>query len=104
MFLCKSMGIHGQSEASEGTQVTLICWIASFLQERTTIIKVHEGNRDGDRGPTGLPNLPVLFLFFIADLLDTTNDIALRTSTIGFVDNIHVLTYRESTERNCRTP
>ena len=41
-------------------------------------------------------------LFFIADLLDTTNCEALRTSSTGFVDDINILTYGGSTERNCK--
>ena len=52
--------------------------------------------------PQGSPISSILFLFFIADLLDTTNDEALRTSTIGFVDDTHILTYGLTTERNCR--
>jgi exonuclease III len=85
----------------------IVRWVASFLRERTTTIKVFEGESvlfNTETGiPQGSPISPILFLFFIADLLDATNDIALRVSAIGFVDDIHVLTYGDSTERNCRT-
>ena len=81
-------------------------WVASFLRERTTTIKVLEGVTPLMEVKTGIPQgspiSPILFLFFIADLLDTTNDEALRTSSIGFVDDTHILTYGLSTERNCR--
>ena len=84
----------------------IIRWIKSFLRERTTTIKVLEGETelmDIKTGiPQGSPISSILFLFFIADLLDTTNDEALRTSTIGFVDDTHILTYGLTTERNCR--
>jgi Reverse transcriptase (RNA-dependent DNA polymerase) len=85
----------------------IVQWVTSFLQERTTIIKVTEGESELFHTETGIPQgspiSPILFLFFIADLLDTTNNAALRTSAIGFVDDIHILTYGDSTERNCKT-
>jgi retron-type reverse transcriptase len=85
----------------------IIRWVTSFLQGRTTTIKVFKGESelfDTETGiPQGSPISPILFLFFIADLLDATNDIALRVSAIRFVDDIHVLTYGDSTEQNCRT-
>jgi hypothetical protein len=85
----------------------IIRWVTSFLRKRITIIKVFERESKIFDTETEIsqssPISPILFLFFITDLLDTTNDIALRVSAIGFVDDIHVLTYGNSTERNCRT-
>jgi hypothetical protein len=46
---------------------------------------------------------PILYLFYNADLLDIFEDIRLRTSGSGFVDDVNMLTYSESTERNCKT-
>lgn len=81
-------------------------WVASFLQNRRTKIKLPEGESDWlqtDSGiPQGSPISPILFLFFIADLLDTVDNGALRVSAVGFVDDINILTYGSSTERNCR--
>ena len=34
--------------------------------------------------------------------METVEDEGLRTSVIGFVDDIHILTYDHSTKRNCR--
>lgn len=51
----------------------------------------------------GSPLSPILYLFYNADLLDMCDDIRLRTSTTGFVDDVNILTYSESTEQNCRT-
>src|SRR6266849_4511072 len=37
-----------------------------------------------------------------ADLLDTTHNNVLRVSLVGFVDDINILTYKNSTECNCK--
>ena len=55
----------------------LINWIVSFLKNRETTIKLFEGESQPYKVATGIPQgspiSPILFLFFIADLLDTTN-------------------------------
>src|SRR5665213_1346058 len=84
----------------------LVRWISSFLQERETTIKVFEGESEQFRVVTGIPQgspiSPILFLFFIADLLEVVNNDALRVSAVGFVDDTNILTYGGSTERNCK--
>ena len=56
---------------------------------------------------TGIPQgslvSPILFLFFVSDLLDTVDNEALRILGSGFVDDINILTYGSTIERNCRT-
>jgi hypothetical protein len=47
------------------------------------------------------PCSPIIFLFFIADLLDITNCATRRISSVGFVDDINVLMYSTATESNC---
>ena len=44
----------------------------------------------------------ILFLFFIADLLDTINNEALQTLSFAFIDNTYILIYKNLTERNYR--
>jgi hypothetical protein len=82
-------------------------WVESFLKDRKTTIKLFEGESHEFTAETGIPQgsptSPILFLFFIADLLDLTNNTALRLSASGFVDDINLLTYSESTEKNCST-
>src|SRR5450432_405854 len=79
-------------------------WVSSFLQDRETTIKAFEGESEPLRVTTGIPQgspiSPILFLFFIADLLDTVNNDTLRMSAVGFVDDVNILTYGLSTERN----
>ena len=52
--------------------------------------------------PQGLLILLILFLFFMADLLDTINNEALRILLFAFIDNTYILIYRNSTEYNYR--
>jgi hypothetical protein len=84
-----------------------INWVESFLKERKTTIKLFEGESQEFTTETGIPQgspvSPILFLFFIADLLDLTNNATLRLSAAGFVDDVNVLTYSGSTEKNCKT-
>lgn len=44
----------------------------------------------------------ILYLFYNVDLLETCDDIKLRINSIEFVDDVNILTYDESTKRNCR--
>jgi exonuclease III len=83
----------------------IVKWVRSFLTDRTTTIKLFEGESEQLRVETGIPQgspvSPILFLFFIADLLEITNNEALQVSSAGFVDDVNILTYGTSTERNC---
>ena len=84
----------------------IVRWTASFLSERQTKIRMAEGESEWLRTDTGIPQgspiSPILFLFFIADLLDTTHNEDMRVSAVGFVDDVNILTYGNSTERNCK--
>jgi len=70
------------------------------------VVKVYEGETEPMNIKTDIPQRslisPILFLFFVANLLDATNNEVLRTSSFAFVDNIHILTYGNLTEYNCR--
>lgn len=81
-------------------------WIESFLTDRKTTIKTMEGESrllTVETGiPQGSPLSPILFLFFVADLMDTIKREGPRTTPLGFVDDINILTYGYSTERNCK--
>ena len=84
----------------------MVRWVQSFVSDRTTTIKVVEGESQLYRVNTGIPQgspiSPILFLFFISDLLDIVENEASRVSGSGFVDDINILTYGSSTERNCK--
>jgi hypothetical protein len=81
--------------------------VRSFLSERSTTIVV-------DRVETALQSLAagvlqgsplslMLFLFYNAPLLKALDLLELRLSTLGFADDINLLTYSELTVVNCIT-
>ena len=43
----------------------------------------------------------ILYLFYNANLLKLYENVKLRFNTIKFVNDINILTYKESTKRNC---
>ena len=45
---------------------------------------------------------PILYLFYNADLLEESEDIAISVTPTGFIDDISLLTYSKSTERNIK--
>jgi hypothetical protein len=53
--------------------------------------------------PQGSPLLPILFLFYNANLVEICNHPTLPASGTGFVDNVNALAFSKSTEENCRT-
>ena len=46
--------------------------------------------------------LSILYLFYNTDLLESCESLRLCTSTTGFVDDVNILIYSESTEHNCK--
>ncbi|KAI0993220.1 hypothetical protein K3495_g14964 [Podosphaera aphanis] len=80
-------------------------YVESFLADRTTAIKL--GNYMGEQIstntgiPQGSPLSPILFLIFASTLLPLLR--APKSSTVGFVDDTNILTWSDTTERNCRT-
>ena len=50
--------------------------------------------------PQGSPLLPILYLFYNADLLESLENKGLCISTAGFIDDVNILTYGLSIRRN----
>jgi hypothetical protein len=46
---------------------------------------------------------PILFLFYISELLKIYNRLKEGLSAIGFADDVNLLVYSQSTETNCQT-
>ena len=89
----------------KGIPTRVVQWTASFLEERATSITL--GRRTSAMEPveTGIPQgspvSPILFLFFNAPLIEECSKAKLPIQVGGFVDDIHLLAYSRSTERNC---
>ena len=69
-------------------------------------MKVYERETEPMEIKTDIPQrlliLLILFLFFVQDLLIVINNEALHILSFAFIDNTHILTYGDSTERNYR--
>lgn len=79
-------------------------WVASFLSNRHTHIKIG-GFQSTEYAistgiPQGSPLLPILYLFYNADLIDMCNQDANVLPT-GYIDDIAILAWAETTEKTC---
>ena len=81
-------------------------WISSFLDSRSTSIRLSEYISENTRVNTGIPQgspiSPILYLFYNADLLDVCESTELKTSAIGYIDDISLITASDSAETNCQ--
>ena len=81
-------------------------WVYSFLSDRFTSVRLQDFEssiEEVELGiPQGSPISPILYLFYNADLLEESEDISISVTPTGFVDDISLLTYSKSTERNVR--
>ena len=53
--------------------------------------------------PQGSPLSPILFLFYNAELLKRCERRDLRVSAVGFIDDVNLIAYGDSTNNNCRS-
>ena len=89
----------------KGIPIRIVQWTASFLRDRA--ISITLGRRTSPMKParTGIPQgllvSPILFLFFNTPLIEGCKRLGLLVQTGGFVDDIHLLAYSKSIERNC---
>ena len=82
-------------------------WVKSFLQDRFSTIRIASEESElrpvQNRIPQGSPISPILYLFFNEELIRICNGVGLRSSTLGFVDDINILAWGKSTKLNCST-
>jgi hypothetical protein len=84
----------------------LLKWVENFLKERRTILIIDDytmKERDANVDISQDSSLfSILYLFYNANLLEKCDDIRLRVSATGFVNDVNILTYEKSIERNCK--
>ena len=82
---------------------TVVRWIASFLDERTTTIVLDGQHSDLYTIRTGIPQgsplSPILYIFYNADLVDDLH--ADDTTVTGYIDDAAILATGRSTEDTC---
>lgn len=91
----------------KGIPELIVNWTKNFLSERATSITLGSRTSPIEPAETGIaqgsPVSPVLFLFFNAPLIEECSRAKLKLQIGGFVDDVHLLAYRKSTEANCST-
>lgn len=89
----------------KGVPNAIVQWTASFLRGRATSITLGYRTSEMEPAETGIPQgspiSPILFLFFNAPLIEECAQAGFPVQVGGFVDDIHLLAYSKSTERNC---
>ncbi|RKL20549.1 hypothetical protein BFJ72_g15022 [Fusarium proliferatum] len=80
-------------------------WVESFLQERYTKLSIDGFTSESYKLETGEPqgsNLsPILYLFYNADLIEKCGHLD-DTETTGFIDDVAILTWADSTKETCK--
>ena len=78
-------------------------YVKSFLSERTTRLSFAGYTSEPIIIKTGIPQgsalSPILFLYFVYELLDTLQ--GHNSSSFGFVDDHNLLTWSQTTTANC---
>jgi Reverse transcriptase (RNA-dependent DNA polymerase)/Endonuclease-reverse transcriptase len=90
----------------KGFPTWLVRMVACFLRARRTRI-VYAGHRsewiETRTGiPQGSPLSPILFLFYISELLESLQEPRTATIGLGFVDDTNLITWGTSAEENCQ--
>ena len=84
----------------------LVEWVTDFLKGRKAEIRIADYTLESrmiNAGiPQGSPISPILYLFYNADLLEACESKRYKTSVVGFVDDVNILTYGATTEGNCK--
>ena len=91
---------------TKGYPLWLIQSIRNFLTEQRTKIAIPGHTSDWIPIETGIsqgsPLSPVLFLFFVSELLSSLQRVHDGTLAFGFVDDTNIVAWGDSASDNCR--
>ena len=84
----------------------MISWIRSFLQGRTSTLRLPEHESEPFNIHTGIPQgsplSPILYLFYNADLLDIGSRSDLKATAVSWIDDVGFTVTGTSAEVNCQ--
>ncbi len=84
----------------------IIRYVRNFMRERRTRVAFDGYESDWVQANTGIPQgspiSPILFLFFISELLEDLQDVEGKRLGFGFVDDTNIITWGDSAQSNCR--
>ncbi|KAM0664346.1 hypothetical protein ACQRIU_006929 [Beauveria bassiana] len=83
----------------------IVRWVASFLRDRSTTLKLQEYTAPSTPIKTGIPQgsrmSPYLYLFYNADLVEDCQ--SENTEAVGYIDDVSILAVGPSSAHNCKT-
>ena len=83
----------------------LLKWMKNFLKNRSTTLIIENYTMTKRKINVNISQnssfSSILYLFYNANLLKLCENVKLRLNIIKFVNDINILTYNESTKRNC---
>src|SRR5947208_7015944 len=89
----------------KGLPEWIIKYVKNFMQGRRMKVTFNgyesEWVQMNSGIPQGSPISPILFLFFILELLEGMKDVEGETLGFGFVDDINIITWGDSAQENC---
>ena len=85
----------------------IVKWIDSFLRERSITLIIQKRITDVFEIRTKISQKSllyfILYLFYSADLLNMCDKLDIDTSDFDFVDDVNILIYEKTIEKNCAT-
>lgn len=83
----------------------MVAWIASFMKDRTTTVKINKCSTDliniNTKIPQGLLLSPILDLFYNADLLEICSSLGTQITAGEFIDDTVLLATGSNIAENC---
>ena len=83
----------------------LLKWVKNFLKNKSTTLIIENHTMTKRKISVNISQnssfFSMLYLFYNANLLKSCENVKLRLNVTEFVNDINILTYNESTKRNC---